>query len=116
MLSGLSSHAGELKSQGAAEAARDPNSKVTSEDAERKMVEESRRAGIAAFQFDPNASAEEKAAQAHSVSFPDAWNSEILTLKSPGFTSGISPPEEAWRCSNCHRYCKYKGTVCGIQC
>lgn len=53
----------ELKQQGALEAARDPNSSVTAEDAERKVVEEARAAGSAAFQFDPNATAEEKAAQ-----------------------------------------------------
>lgn len=68
MLSHLSSRAGELKQQGAVEAARDPNSDVTSEDAERVMVDETKRAGVAAYQFDPNASPEEKAAQARSVS------------------------------------------------
>lgn len=59
---------GELKQQGAAEVARDPDSKVTSEDAEQVMINETKKAGGAAFQFDPNASPEEKAAQARSVS------------------------------------------------
>ena len=68
MLSSLSGRAGELKSQGAAEAARDPNSNVTSEDAERTMIDETKKAGGAAFQFNPDASPEEKAAQAASVS------------------------------------------------
>jgi len=68
MLSPLSSHAVELKHQGAAEAARDPNSNITSEDAEQSMVDETKKAGIAAYQFDPHASPEEKAAQARSVS------------------------------------------------
>ncbi|KAF2092391.1 DNA-directed RNA polymerase II subunit J [Rhizodiscina lignyota] len=52
----------ELKQQGALEAARDPNSTVTAEDAERKVVDEARAAGSAAYQFDPNATAQEKAA------------------------------------------------------
>ena len=68
MASNLTSRAGELKSQGAAEAARDPNSKVTAEDAEQLMTDESKKAGVAAFQFDPNASPEAKAAEARSVS------------------------------------------------
>ena len=58
---------GELKSQGAAEAAQDPDSKVSAQDAERTMVNETLKAGGAAYQFDPNASPEEKAAQAQSV-------------------------------------------------
>ncbi|KAI9877336.1 MAG: hypothetical protein M1830_004204, partial [Pleopsidium flavum] len=68
MLSHLSPHVGELKQQGAAEAARDPNNNVTSEDAEQFMVDETKKAGVAAYQFDPYASPEEKAAQARSVS------------------------------------------------
>lgn len=63
----LSSFKGELKSQGAAEAARDPNSKVTGDDAERVMIDESKKAGATAMKFDPNASPEEKAAQASAV-------------------------------------------------
>ena len=59
--------ANELKQQGAIEASRDPNSNVTAEDAERKIVEDSRQAGVTAFTFDPNASAEEKKAQARAV-------------------------------------------------
>lgn len=57
----------ELKSQGAVEAAQDPNSSVTGKDATRVIVEESKKAGSAALQFDPNASPEEKAAQARAV-------------------------------------------------
>lgn len=63
----LSSFKGELKSQGAVEAARDPNSDVTAEDAERVMMDESKKAGAPTLQFDPNASPEEKAAQAAAV-------------------------------------------------
>ncbi|KAI9814697.1 MAG: hypothetical protein M1832_005696 [Thelocarpon impressellum] len=62
----MQSQAAELKSQGAVEAARDSRSNVTAEDAERKMVEEARRAGGGAYQFNPDATPEEKAAQARS--------------------------------------------------
>ena len=70
MMSNLNSRAGELKSQGATMAARDPNNKVTAEDAEGIMAKESNEAGVPAFQFNPNASPEEKAAQARSVTLP----------------------------------------------
>jgi hypothetical protein len=66
MFHGLHGKAGELKSQGAAEAAGDPNSQVTSEDAQKTIMEEARASGSAAYHFDPNASAEEKAAAARS--------------------------------------------------
>ncbi|KAL2144777.1 hypothetical protein VTI28DRAFT_8539 [Corynascus sepedonium] len=59
--------ANELKQQGAIEASRDPESNVTVEDAERKIVEDSRGAGVTAFTFDPDASAEEKKAQARAA-------------------------------------------------
>lgn len=59
--------ASELKQQGAIEAAQDPQSKVTSEDAEELMIDETKKAGGVAYQFDPNATAEEKAAQAGGV-------------------------------------------------
>ncbi|KAI0390963.1 C2 domain-containing protein [Xylariaceae sp. FL0594] len=55
--------ANELKQQGAIEAARDPESRVTADDAQRKVVEESKNAGVAAYTFDPDASPEEKRAQ-----------------------------------------------------
>lgn len=70
MMSNLNSQAGELKSQGAAMAAQDSKSNVSAEDAEAVMANESNKAGIPAFQFDPNASPEAKAAQARSVSLP----------------------------------------------
>jgi hypothetical protein len=62
------SQAAELKQQGALEAARDPNSAVTAEDAEKKIVEEAKKGGSAGFQFDPNATPAEKAAQIAGVS------------------------------------------------
>lgn len=58
----------ELKQQGAIEAAQEPNFFVSPEDAENKVVEEAKKAGGAALAFDPDASPEEKAAQARSVS------------------------------------------------
>jgi hypothetical protein len=60
--------ASQLNAEGAEEAARAQNSQVTSEDAERKIVEETRKAGYEAYQFDPNATPEQKAAQARAVS------------------------------------------------
>ncbi|KAK3394449.1 C2 domain-containing protein [Podospora didyma] len=56
--------ANELKQQGAIEAAQDPDSSVTARDAEHKIVEDSKGAGVVAFNFDPNASTETKLAQA----------------------------------------------------
>ncbi|KAH9999565.1 tricalbin [Xylariaceae sp. FL0662B] len=62
--------ANELKQQGAIEASRDPESSVDADDAQKKLVEESKNAGIAAFTFDPDASPEEKRAQAKAA-IPD---------------------------------------------
>lgn len=56
-----------LKTQGAIEAAEDPNNPVTSADAQKKIIEESKNAGITAFTFDPHASPEEKKAQVKAV-------------------------------------------------
>ncbi|KAF2111010.1 hypothetical protein BDV96DRAFT_583272 [Lophiotrema nucula] len=59
-----SSREHELKQQGAIEAAQDPNSKVTAQAAENTLHEEAKKGGSAAYQFDPNATTEEKRAQA----------------------------------------------------
>lgn len=69
--------ASELKQQGAIDAARDPESSVTADDAQKKLVEESKNAGVAAYTFDPDASPEEKRAQARAVCCPQT--SSILT-------------------------------------
>ncbi|KAL2213575.1 tricalbin [Sarocladium strictum] len=58
------SEAAELKVEGVVEAAENPNSSVTAEAAEHEIVEQSKNAGVAAFQFDPDASPAEKRAQA----------------------------------------------------
>ena len=64
----ISSQAAELKSQGAMEAAQDPNSQVSAGDARKTMVDEAKKAGGAAYEFNPDASPEEKAAAARAVS------------------------------------------------
>ncbi|PGH08685.1 hypothetical protein AJ80_07806 [Polytolypa hystricis UAMH7299] len=57
----------ELKQQGAIDAAQDPESNVTPEAAEKVMVEESRAAGVPAFQFDTDATTGQKDWQAESL-------------------------------------------------
>jgi hypothetical protein len=54
----------ELKQQGVVEAAADPQTNVTADDAQKSIVQASRNAGVAAFTFDPDASPEQKKAQA----------------------------------------------------
>jgi len=58
----------ELKQQGVIEAAQDPESNVTSADVQKTILAESKKAGVTAFTFDPDATQEEKAAQARDVS------------------------------------------------
>ncbi|KAK5990308.1 hypothetical protein PT974_08575 [Cladobotryum mycophilum] len=68
----MSAHqARELKQQGAIEAAQDPQSQVTADDAQRVMVDQAKNAGVPAFTFDPNASIEEKRAQAAAAIPPE---------------------------------------------
>ncbi|TAQ88025.1 hypothetical protein B7494_g3660 [Chlorociboria aeruginascens] len=67
--------ASELKAQGAIEASRDPDSSVSADDAQAKIVRESKKAGVAAFTFNPNASPEEKAAQAR-AHVPEGFHHE----------------------------------------
>ncbi|RDA89729.1 hypothetical protein CP533_6852 [Ophiocordyceps camponoti-saundersi (nom. inval.)] len=57
----------EIKAQGAIEAAEDPQSLVTADQAEKEIVELSKNAGVAAFNFDPDASLAEKRAQARAA-------------------------------------------------
>ena len=68
-MSQLAARAEELKSQGAIEAAQNPDSRVNAEDAEQVILNESQKAGAMAFKFDSNASPDAKAAQAHTVRF-----------------------------------------------
>ncbi|OAA67505.1 membrane bound C2 domain-containing protein [Cordyceps fumosorosea ARSEF 2679] len=57
----------EAKVDNAVAAAQNPQSTVTSDDAQRKMVAEARNSGIPAFSFDPDASPEQKRAQARAA-------------------------------------------------
>ncbi|KAK3697004.1 Tricalbin-2 [Vermiconidia calcicola] len=63
MLDGTADKAAELKSQGALEASRDPNSNVDARAAEETMMREAKAAGAGAYEFDPNATPEQKKAQ-----------------------------------------------------
>ncbi len=60
-------HDAELKSQGVLEAARDPNSSVTAYAAEHAAMQQAKAAGAPTFEFDPDASPEEKKAQMKAV-------------------------------------------------
>ena len=90
-MSQLSSHAAELKSQGAEEAARDPNSSVTSQDAQRVILDETKKAGGAAFSFNPNASPEEKAAVARAVRYTQSGLFDNAHLLSSERARRLSP-------------------------
>ncbi|KAF2644633.1 tricalbin [Massarina eburnea CBS 473.64] len=65
----------ELRAEGAVEAAQDPDSQVTAEAAENVMFDEAKKGGSAAYQFDPNASPKDKAAQAK-AQVPDGFHHE----------------------------------------
>ncbi len=67
MLEGTAGGASELKQQVALEAAADPNSSVTVGQAEDTLLAQSKAGGAAAFQLDPDATPEEKAAQLKAV-------------------------------------------------
>jgi hypothetical protein len=66
----------EMKMEGAIEAAeelqQDPQSHVNPDTIEQKVVEEAQEAGAAAYQFDPDASPEDKANAAKGVRTPIA--------------------------------------------
>lgn len=61
----------ELRQQGAIEtaqqAAQDPQSNLRPEDVEKVLLDESKKAGMPAYQFDPDASPEAKAAATQAV-------------------------------------------------
>jgi hypothetical protein len=96
MLSSLGSHAKELKQHGAVEAAQDENSQVTAEEAEKVLIDESKKGGAAAFQFDPDASPAEKAAQAGAVSILPSLLGSSLTRYLTAGSPWIPSQEEAW--------------------
>jgi hypothetical protein len=61
---------GESKINAVVDAAADPNSSVTAEQAEKTVLVESKKAGAEAFMFDADATPEEKAQRIHDVRFP----------------------------------------------
>lgn len=99
----------ELRQQGAIEAAEEaPQDPQAAEAAEKVLVEETRKAGMPAYQFDPNASPEDKAAAAEAVSsvaapVDDRVGRSWLTARlcpsgyHPGFIATRS--RKAWRSS-----------------
>lgn len=62
-----SREAAELKAEGVVEAAQNPDTQTTADDAQKEIVEQSKNAGVAAFSFDPDASPEQKRRQAQAV-------------------------------------------------
>ena len=90
--------ANELKQQGAIETAQnatsDPESNVRPEDVEKVILDETKKAGMPAYQFNPDASLEEKAAMTQAVGAP--WDGCCWVLgeanscrvaRTPGFSS-----------------------------
>ncbi|KAJ0420392.1 C2 domain-containing protein [Aspergillus carlsbadensis] len=97
----------ELKQQGAIEtaqaAAQDPGSHIRPETVEQKLVDENRKAGLPAYQFDPDASPEEKAAVAE-AHVPPGFHHErkpkgvgVITDKDDGTPApyDLPPPRTA---------------------
>lgn len=70
--------AAELKAEGAIEAAQNSDSRVASDAAQKELVEQSKNAGVAAFSFNPDASPEEKRAQAKAVGTSPALLSGVI--------------------------------------
>ena len=66
-LQGTDGRAAELKAQGALEASRDPNSGVDARAAEETMMNQAKAGGAQAFEFDPDATPEQKKAQMQAV-------------------------------------------------
>jgi hypothetical protein len=102
----------ELKSQGAIQAAQEGS--VSPEDAQKVLLDESRKAGAAALTFDPNASPEEKAAQARAVScrlsagpYEDAINA---TLEPFGSKADIFVATEQYAAAAQRRRRRYRSS------
>ncbi|UKZ51373.1 hypothetical protein TrVGV298_005132 [Trichoderma virens] len=93
----MSAHeARELKLQGAIEAAQDPRSVVSAEDAEKLMVDQARNAGAPAFNFDPNASIEQKRSQVAAAIPPELQHirRNKATVIATDVDDGTGPDEE----------------------
>ncbi|KAF1942413.1 tricalbin [Clathrospora elynae] len=85
----------ELKQQGALDAAKDSHSSVTVDQAEQSVVDQARQGGSAAFQFDPDATPEQKRAQARArvpAGFHHERNKNATALVSDADDNG-APPE-----------------------
>ena len=67
MLQGTAGRVAELKTQGALEASRDPNSNVDAREAEETMMNQAKAAGAPSYEFDPDATPEQKKAQMKAV-------------------------------------------------
>jgi Ca2+-dependent lipid-binding protein len=99
MLEGTGGQDAELKQQGVLEAARDPSTTIDAEQAEQTLLSQSRAAGAAAFSFDPNASAEEKAQQVkernEAVGRPHRKHvtAALVSDQDDGQTAGYDLPE-----------------------
>ena len=78
-LEGTAGREHELKAQGALEAAADPNSSVDAQAAEETVMNQAKAAGAPTFEFDPNASPEEKKAQMKAVCDFDDLHVEVLS-------------------------------------
>lgn len=78
MLEGTAGRASELKQQGVLQAAADPSSSITAEQAEDAVMNEAKQAGAPAFQFDPNATPAQKAAQMKEVCGPHRFVSGVV--------------------------------------
>ena len=72
----------EQKQQAVIDAASDSKSSTTAADAGKAIIEESRKAGAVAYEFDANATPEQKAARAAAVSrtFPGARTTTRIWL------------------------------------
>ncbi|KAI5359326.1 Putative C2 domain, synaptotagmin-like mitochondrial-lipid-binding domain, C2 domain superfamily [Septoria linicola] len=86
----------ELKAQGVVEAAQDPNSSVNAADAEEALKDHARAGGAAAFEFNPDASPEEKAAQAKERAGPRLHRKHqtaaLVTDADDGYENPDLPP------------------------
>lgn len=74
MLQGTAGRAAELKSQGALEASRDPNSGVDAQTAEDTVMNQAKAAGAPTFEFDADATPEQKKAQMKAVREYSGWH------------------------------------------
>ncbi|EMD88413.1 hypothetical protein COCC4DRAFT_84314 [Bipolaris maydis ATCC 48331] len=82
----------ELKQQGVLEAAKDPNSSITAQQAEQSIVNQAQAAGSAAFQFDPDASPDQKRAQAR-AKLPPGFHREHKATALVSDTDGDGPSQ-----------------------